>query len=526
MRIQMPRRATSTLAVLAAAIVGCAGSSHDEGEHGHGGPDDGLPGQSVTLWSDKHELFMEYRPLIVGLEIGFAAHVTLLPGYKAADKGTVTVTVKVEGGQPLVGKSDAPKPPGIFRPLVKPDRAGSCQLVVSIADASGEDTLDAGPCQVFADVEAARKALGAEEDAPGRITYLKEQQWKTEFGTQVIAERDLQPGVRAAGEIRPAAGREARLTAAASGRVVLAEPPPVLGMTVEKGQVLGAVAPRPAAGGDRASLEGDVVAARAELEAAVAQEKRAERLLADQAIPEKQLEEARARAKVARARVSAAGGRLGQYAAGTTGAGGAGRGAFQLRSPIRGTLVNLHVASGQTVEEGDLLLTVMDLDRVWLEVQIYQPDIPRVESARAAWFTVEGSETPFEVNESNGRVVTLGRAIDPETRTVPLLFELDNADGRLRAGQFARVVVAAGAPVRALAIPETALVEDAGKEVAYVQVEGEAFERRPLTIGIRANGWIEVKEGLARGERVVSRGAYELKLASAAGSIPAHGHVH
>jgi RND family efflux transporter MFP subunit len=258
----------------------------------------------------------------------------------------------------------------------------------------------------------------------------------------------------------------------------------------------------------------------------VAQEKRAERLLADQAIPEKQLEEARARAKVARARVSAAGGRLGQYAAGATGAGGAGRGAFQLRSPIRGTLVNLHVASGQTVEEGDLLLTVMDLDRVWLEVQIYEPDIPRVESARTAWFTVEGSETPFDVNESNGRIVTLGRAIDPETRTVPLLFELDNADGRLRAGQFARVVVAAGAPVRALAIPDTALVEDAGKEVAYVQVEGEAFERRPLTIGIRANGWIEVKEGLARDERVVSRGAYELKLASAAGSIPAHGHAH
>lgn len=524
----MPRPSTALFALIALLTIapsGC-GHSHDEDEHGHGGDDDELPGQSVTVWSEKHELFMEYRPLVVGQEASFAAHVTVLPSFKASEKGKVTVTVKMDGGQGPSGTSQEAKPPGIYRPKLVPGQPGKCRLVVAIADAGGEDSIDAGACEVFADVASAKKALGEEEEAPGRITYLKEQQWKTEFANQAVAERDLQPGVRAAGEIRAAAGREARFTAPASGRVVLAEPPPVLGMTVEKGQVLGSVAPRLAVGGDRASLEGDLGAARAELEAAVAQEKRAERLIADQAIPEKQLEEARARAKVARARLSAASGRLGQYAAGAAGTGGAGRGAFQLRSPIRGTLVDLRVASGQSIEEGSPLLTVMDLDRVWLEARIYEPDIPKVEAAKSAWFTVEGSDQPFEVNESNGRVVTLGRAIDSDTRTVPLLFEIDNSDGRLRAGQYARVLVAAGPPVRGLAIPDSAIVEDAGKEVAYVQVEGEAFERRPLTVGVRTSGWVEVKEGLKEGERVVTIGAYELKLASAAGSIPAHGHAH
>jgi cobalt-zinc-cadmium efflux system membrane fusion protein len=70
------------------------------------------------------------------------------------------------------------------------------------------------------------------------------------------------------------------------------------------------------------------------------------------------------------------------------------------------------------------------------------------------------------------------------------------------------------------------VVEDAGKPTTYVMVEGEAFERRPLALGIRSSGWVEVKEGVAAGERVVTRGGYEIKLAAASGVIPAHGHAH
>ena len=57
-------------------------------------------------------------------------------------------------------------------------------------------------------------------------------------------------------------------------------------------------------------------------------------------------------------------------------------------------------------------------------------------------------------------------------------------------------------------------------------VEGEAFERRPLRLGIRSHGWVEVLDGVAAGERVATKGAYEVKLASASGSVPAHGHAH
>jgi RND family efflux transporter MFP subunit len=199
---------------------------------------------------------------------------------------------------------------------------------------------------------------------------------------------------------------------------------------------------------------------------------------------------------------------------------------FQVRSPIDGTLAVIDAASGQGVEEGQGLFSVIDLDRVWLVAKVFEPDVPRIEGARAATFTIEGYDEPFRVDENTGKLITIGRVVDPRTRTVPVIFEVDNRGGKLRIGNFTRTVIATGAPRKALAVPDSAIVDDAGKAIAFVMIEGEAFERRPLRLGIRSNGWSQVLDGLAAGEHVVTKGAYEIKLASASGSIPAHGHVH
>jgi membrane fusion protein, heavy metal efflux system len=301
--------------------------------------------------------------------------------------------------------------------------------------------------------------------------------------------------------------------------------PPVLGTKIEAGQVLAEIAPRLAAA-DRGSLDAEVLATRAELEGAEAQLGRAERLFAEKAIPERALEEAKTRTNVARARLNAASSRLAQFRAGASGSVGRGAGGFQVRAPFAGTLVQADVTAGEVVEEGKLLFTIIDLDRVWLEARVFEPDIPKIERTRGAWFVIEGHDVPFVVDESTGRLITIGHVIDPMTRTVPVIFEVANREGRLRIGQFAKVGIFSGDPVEALAIPESAIVEDAGKQIAFVQVEGEAFERRTVSLGIRDQGWVEVKEGLAAKERVVTVGAYEIRLASASGTIPAHGHAH
>jgi RND family efflux transporter MFP subunit len=520
------RRSIAVVALLLLAEPACkrgAGQNHEESHGAHA--EEGLPARSVTRWTEKAELFLEYEPPVAGREGKLAAHLTAIPSFKAVTEGRLTLTIRMEDGSRLSSEAEKPSSPGIFRALIRPAKAGTCSIMVSVRGAQVTDEIDAGPCRVFAD-QAAARAASAKESAAAGIGFTKEQQWKTEFATVAVSERDLQPSVQASGEVRPVAGREARLSAAATGRVTLGSPVPVIGISVRAGQVLATIAPRLSAGADRASLEAEVLTARAELGAAVAQLARAERLLKEQAVSERSVEEARARGEVARARLGAATGRLTQYSAGASGGGRAGQGAFQVRSPLAGTLVSATVASGESVEEGKLLFTVIDLGRVWIEARVFEPDIPRVEGARSAWFTIEGYQDPFVIDQRNGRLVTVGRVIDPQSRTVPVIFEVSNPDAKLRIGQFAKVGIATGAPVRGLAVPSAALVEDGGKVVVYVQTGGESFERRPVTVVARSPGWAAVREGLSAGERVVVKGAYEVKLASASGEIPRHGHVH
>lgn len=514
------------LSLWAAACGGEHG--HEQRGHAEAAPDE-LPGQSVTVWAARTELFMEHKPLIVGRETGFAAHVTEMPSFGAVTAGSVTLTVKSANGAPLVGRVDAPTSPGIFRPQITPTVAGPCTMEMEVKGAQLTERFEVGPCEIFADEAAARKALGAEEEPAGRISFLKEQQWKTEFATAPVAPLPLQPELRAVGEIRAVPGREVRITATASGRLQFLEAAPVIGTKVEAGQLLATIALRGTMGRDAPTLDADVLVARADLDAAQAQLGRAQRLLAEGAGTQRAVEEASARVKVARAALGGASGRQNQFRAATAGTqrdGDANLVRLEIRAPIAGTLVAVEVASGQSVEEGAALFTVIDLSRIWIVAQVFEPDIPAIAQSMTARFQVEGYREPFVIDASNGRRVTVGHVVDPETRTVDVIFERDNPEERLRIGQFVKVAMAVDAPRNVLAIPESAIIDEAGRPIAYVMVEGESFERRPLGLGIRAGGQVEVLAGLAAGEHVVTVGGYEIKLTAASGIIPAHGHAH
>lgn len=517
-----------------AATVGCGRGEpgHDHEEHAdnpHGHPheaaEEELPGQAVTIWTDKTELFMEYRPLIVGQESGFAAHVTAVPSFKAVTQGAVTVEVTLADGSKLTATVDHPSNPGIFRPAVRPEKPGDCSIRVIVVRDGLTDEIPAGACKVFPDQNTARTALSDEVEPVGRITYLKEQQWKTEFATTAVTQRELRDSVQVNGDIQPAAGKDARIVAPASGRVTFGALAPILGITVRENDRMAFFTPH-LAGSDRATLEADVQSAHAEAEAARAQLARAERLFVEQAVPRKSVEEAQARATTARARLTAAEQRLQHYGAALAAADQPSQSSIELRAPIGGTLVAVEVTSGEAVEAGKLLFRIIDLGTVWVEARIFEPDIPKVLGARAGWFVAEGNDRRFAFDETTSKLITVGSVIDPTSRTVPAIFSVPNSDGQQRIGQFVKVRIYTGPPVRTVAIPESALIDDGGNLIAYVQVEGEAFERRVVKAGIRDAGWVQVLEGVEAGEHVVTIGAYEIKLSAASGVIPVHGHAH
>ena len=507
------------------------GHAHDEGGHAHddhGGHGAEYPTEAVTVWTDKAELFMEWEVLTVGRESRFLAHLTDMTdpeAFKAVASGSVTVTLAVEGQAPTAWRVDEPARLGIFIPSVVPKVAGKCKLSVTLASESLSETFDVSPCVVYPD-EASAKASPEDAEPAGQISFLKEQQWPIAFATVEAKVGDLTPSTTINASTRAVPGHEAKLTAPTAGRLVLADPVPTLGSAVEEGQVLAQIQPTVSVAANIGTLQADVTAAKAELQAAQSAKERLERLVATDSVPKRRLEEAESALAVARAEWQAARTRLSAYRASAGGTSRATAGAFRITAPLSGTLVDHAATEGETVSPGSHLFSVIDLDRLWIEGRVFEPDVPKFEGAQRAWFTVDGREQVFQIDGETGHLVTLGHVLDPQSRTVSVVYEVHNPEQKIRVGQFARLSVATGPTREALLIPEAALVQDGNQSIVFVHASGEAFERRVVRVGQRSQGFVEVLSGVVAGERVATVGAYDIKLAASAGGAPAHGHAH
>jgi len=520
-----------TVLALLYTVGGCHDHSHHEGhahgeEHhgheGHGGHDHGSV--AVTHFTDGTELFVEFDTLVVAEESAFAAHLTRLADFRPLGRGRVSVVLS-GGGQPderfVV---QGPSRPGIFRPVAVPKHAGERQLALVLEVDDAMDRHDLGNVTVHADHGSVERT--EDEECEGGIPFLKEQQWRVDFATAPVRVRSLKASVSVNGTIRPRPDGEARIIVPIPGRLLpVGGEVPHMGMRVQRDQVLLEIAPR--LGVDSAALEASLAKARVEVERTVRERKRLEGLLKGGAVPERRVIEARLAEKAARADGKAAQRQVRQFRGAQQAGGGGKAGRFAVTSPMDGVLVHVNVMPGTFVEAGRELFHVVDPDRLWLEAQIPETLVGRVRDTPGAWFRVDGFETPFTVSsETGGRVVALGSMVEPKTRTVPLVYEFDNPGGRLPVGAFARVRAWTGDADQGPTVPVSSVVEEGGLDVVYVQITGESFERRVVRLGIRDREFVRILEGLEPDERVVTRGAYLVRLAASSSAIPAHGHAH
>jgi hypothetical protein len=116
--------------------------------------------------------------------------------------------------------------------------------------------------------------------------------------------------------------------------------------------------------------------------------------------------------------------------------------------------------------------------------------------------------------------------IDPKTRALPVQIEVENRGGQVLVGQTGTAVIYTGGKQRVPVVPRDAVLMEAGRPYVFVQISGERFGRRFVDIASRDGDVVGIRNGLKPGERVVTRGAYDIQLASAAKGLPAEGHVH
>ena len=183
--------------------------------------------------------------------------------------------------------------------------------------------------------------------------------------------------------------------------------------------------------------------------------------------------------------------------------------ALVLRTPVAGIVEDIFVARGERVQAGDRLFVVADNSTLWVRAQIHERQ----------WTTVEvtdGQEVAVNVpgaaeHRTTARINHVGATVEADSRSVPLVAELNNDDAHYKPGMFVWVDLPQGQVRSGLAVPAAAVMRHEDRSFVFVP-EGEgAYRRVPIDTGITSDEFIEVKSGLEAGQQVVARGAFLLK---------------
>ena len=515
-------------------------------DHGHDHPheEEEPRTDAMTVHGGRHELFIEHRLLVANVPTRFITHVTDEVTGEARREGPITYLLQQGDAPPL----EVPVPEvarlGIYLPDLTFPRAGQWKVTVRIPWAEGVNEVVLPERTVYPSEEAANAS--PELEGPEGISFLKEQAWKVPVRVERASRRTLVERLRLPGEVQALPSRQAFVTPPLAGTL---RPPeggaiPEPGDRVEAGQVVAWLAP-PLAGPDLlafltsrqqlATQEADA-RARAERAAVVLEQARrtharVRELAAGNARSRRDLEEAEVAERVAAAEEAAAtrlAALIAELRQGLGVDGSQGLPAVPLRAPIAGTVVSVHAAQGEHVGPERPLLRIVDATRVEVEARIPEADVARLGSGRTAWAEPPGATGALAplTGAGLGRFLWTGTVVDEATRTIPLVWEVENPGGALRPGQTLDVHVETRSARDVIALPRSALVAEDARWVVFVQLGGETFERRDVTLGVQDGDRVEVRAGVAEGEWVVTQGGLAIRLASVSSVIPAHGHAH
>lgn len=515
------------------------GASCRHEDHGHPHEPDDHEGKTAqkTVWSDRFEIFLEHELIAAGKQTTFVTHVSDLKMLEPRRAGAVRFVLRFGTDLPVEHVDPAPARPGIYTPKLTFPRAGEWTVALHIPTEDGESVVALGAFTVYVSHEATHMA--SVPDAPEGITFLKEQQWKLRTRTEPAVKRRMVERLRVPGRVTARPGSRAAVTPPLAGRLL--PPPggtlPSLGARVEAGQTLALV--QPPFSDFLVKLvesEAEVIRARLAVELAELAHSRIQNLAEQKFKSVRELDEADFALLTAKANHESA--RALQAAYHKAGAlfvtPGAEPGGtpilptLELKAPISGLVTQVAGAVGEHLPPDRAIMTILDTEWVFIEARVPEADLDRVAAPGGASYEVPHAPGDFHPLLANGagRLVYFGPEVDPATRTVPLVYEVKNPSGRLRVGLALNLYLETARAEETLAVPESTVVDEEGRPIAFVQVSGETFDKRYLTLGLRESGFVEVRSGLSEGERVVTKEAYAVRLSSVSTTIPAHGHAH
>ncbi len=517
-------RSVVTALLLLFALVACgrpdSASESQEAEEER-------PSRVETRWTDTHEWFVEHPLFVVGEEAEIAAHLTELGDFRAVEAGRLDVSLLDSSGaaRQQVGVDSVARS-GIFLPAIRPETAGNARLRFVYTSPTG--AID----EVAWDVRVASSVgeLDAPPSEPAGIGFLKEQQWRIPFATVAAAAAPLQESLELPATIEAHPSGTALVASPAAG--FFEAPDSGLlspGAAVRRGQLLGRLTPLPESIAGWHTLPAELVEAHNRVAESEREHARASRLVDAGAVPARRLHEAEIALENARAGLAAL-----QNRASAVSAAGSVEDGLGILAPMGGIMAEVHVTRGEPVDPARTLFRIVDLDLLVARVEVPEPEFQELLKARRSGEVLSLALRPATAVRSTagqnewivgGRLLELGVELDATTRTAPVRYELRGASATLRPGMSAVARLHVGGARTVVAIPSAAIIDLAGVQVVYLQLGGETFEERAIATGIRQGDLVEVVSGLSPGDRVVTTGAYQVRLAALSpDAAPAHSH--
>jgi cobalt-zinc-cadmium efflux system membrane fusion protein len=178
-----------------------------------------------------------------------------------------------------------------------------------------------------------------------------------------------------------------------------------------------------------------------------------------------------------------------------------------INAPFAGVVIAVDASAGEIVSPGSELFQIAALSQVWVQAEVYEKDLGRIQLGQTASIKVD----TYPDREFAGRVTYISDMLDGATRTAKVRCEVANPQASLKLDMFATVQLPTTFSKRALAIPAEAIQQVNAANVVFVKTGEATFEQKTVEVGPTIQGMTEVLAGLEAGETVVTKGAFHLK---------------
>ena len=355
------------------------------------------------------------------------------------------------------------------------------------------------------DGSCAGESEHGQEKHVGEITFSKAQADAARLELQTIASGTFSQVIKTSGQLLPAQGDEITVVAASNGVVSFAQAAMSEGAAVKEGQVLAGISAKNMVDGDPA------IKAKIAYEAAQKEYERAESLVKDNIISKKDFEQTQLRYENAKTAYNAS-------MKTVTSKG------MNVTAPASGVIKRRWVNEGEYVTVGQPIVNLSKNKRLQLRADVPAKYFKNLSQITDAHFKVPYDDATYKLSDLNGRLLAVGASMDQSSPYLPVTFECNNT-GAFIPGSFAEIYVLTTTHYGVVSVPLTAITEEQGLYFVYLQLNEETYKKQAVTLGPDDGVRIQIVSGLTPGDKVVSQGVMQVKLAANSAIIP-EGHTH